>query len=377
MERRTEFDDIRPYYDEEIPAAMRRIAETDMLPLLASYVYPEKSKEEVKELLYSFQTIHDFQFEVMKHVNEQVIKRSISKFTNSGLEKLDPQKIYLFISNHRDIMLDSCLLQYALYLHGFDTTEITFGANLMSSPLIIDIGKANKMFRVERGGNMKEFYNALLHLSKYIHYVITEKKQGMWIAQRNGRTKDGNDRTDQAIINMFCLADPKNKVETLAELHIVPVAISYEWESCDILKTLELYESKDKPYVKKQGEDVNSIITGIMQPKGAVHIEFCDEITRDDLLSFSDLSTKEFLLKVAKLIDSRILSGYKLCENNYIALDLLNNNNNYSAHYSEEQKQIFIKHMQKLEQHTDKNLNLLKEIFLGIYANPVINKLSL
>lgn len=374
MQRRAEFDDIRPYYDEEIPAAMRRIAESDVLPLLASYVYPDKSGEEVKELLCSLKTIRDFQLEVMKHVNEQVIARSISRFSYNGLEKLDTRKRYLFISNHRDIMLDSCLLQYALYQQGHETTEITFGANLMSSPLIIDIGKANKMFRVERGGNMRAFYRSLSHLSHYIHYAITEKKQSVWIAQRNGRTKDGNDVTEQGIISMFCLTNPKNNIEALSELNIVPVAISYEWESCDILNAMEVYESRNKRYVKKPGEDVNSIITGILQPKGAVHIEFCDEIRPDELFTLADKPSKDFHQEVAKLIDSRILPAYKLSPNNYIALDILNGSNEYSGHYSPDQKELFLRHMKEIEQYNKANDDVLRTIFIKIYANPLINK---
>ena len=156
----SQFDDIRPYYDSEIPAAMKRIVDSDFFGLLCTYVYPRHNSEDVRQMMCSFKTIRDFQLEVMRCVNEQVIARSITDFTYSGVEQLDPKKKYLFISNHRDIMLDACLLQYILYKNGHETTEITFGANLMSSPLVIDIGKANKMFRVERGGTMKDFYQS-------------------------------------------------------------------------------------------------------------------------------------------------------------------------------------------------------------------------
>ena len=191
------FDDIRPFTDSEIPAAMRRIAESPQFPLLAQYVYPGEDIGRIKEMLLQFQNVYDFQHEVMRCVNEQVIARSTTSFTFDGFDVLDPQKRYLFVSNHRDIMLDACLLQYVLWQCGHETTEITFGANLMSSPLVIDIGKSNKMFRVERGGSPREFYRSSVHLSEYIRYCITEKHQSVWIAQRNGRTKDGIDQTDQ------------------------------------------------------------------------------------------------------------------------------------------------------------------------------------
>ena len=214
MKKNPKFDDIRPYYKEEIPAAMHRLADCEVFPLLASYVYPNEPIEDVRKKIASFTTVDQFQLDTMRHVNEQVIARSITSFTGNGIERLDPNKNYLYVSNHRDIMLDACLLQYYLVINGFDTTEITFGANLMMNPVVIDVGKSNKMFRVERpGGDIKEFYRASLHLSEYIRYVITEKGQSVWIAQRNGRTKDGNDATDQGVIKMFCMSEPKDKIK--------------------------------------------------------------------------------------------------------------------------------------------------------------------
>lgn len=371
--RKPEFDDIRPYYEEEIPEAMNRIADSSSFPLLASYVYPNQNIETVREQIRSYKSIRDFQLEVMRCVNEQVIARSITSFTYNGIEKLSPEKKYLFVSNHRDIMLDACLLQYILYKNGHETSEITFGANLMQGQLITDIGKSNKMFKVARpGNNPRDFYLGSLHLSKYIRYVLTEKGESVWIAQRNGRTKDGIDRTDQGIIKMFGLSRSDNKVEALVELNIVPVAVSYEWESCDVLKTLELYASKSTKYIKKPGEDLTSILTGIMQPKGRVHIEFCDIITRDDLVQFDNCTSSDYNRKVANLIDQRICSAYKLSPNNYIAHDLRYGNKEYSAHYSDTEREIFVKHLMGLRKYEDSgDMEELMDIFLGIYSNPV------
>ena len=174
------FDDIRPYYDEEIPAAMKRIAESDVFPLLASFVYPDEPIEKVRQRVESYKNIRDFQHETMYKVNEEIIARSITDFTCSGIERLSPKQPYLYVSNHRDIMLDSCLLQYFLVKNGFETTEITFGANLMSHPVVIDVGKSNRMFKVERpSSNIKEFYRASLHLSEYIRRVICDNKDSL------------------------------------------------------------------------------------------------------------------------------------------------------------------------------------------------------
>lgn len=369
------FDDIRPYYEDEIPAAMQRIADCEVFPLLASYVFPEESIETARKIVKSYQTIREFQHDAMRRVNEQVIARSISDFSCSGIERLNPNKRYLFISNHRDIVLDSCLLQYALVMSGFETTEITFGANLMMNPVVIDIGKSNKMFRVERpGGSIKDFYKASTHLSEYIRYAITEKNESIWIAQRNGRTKNGKDQTDQGIIKMFCMSEPKDKIKALVDLNIVPVSVSYEWESCDVLKALELYESQYTKYTKKPGEDLNSILTGILQPKGRVHIELCEPLSFAELSAFENQTNNEYHKSVAKLLDNRINTAYRLYPNNYIAHDLLYGNMKYRSMYTEEQYNTFVKRMTELERYDTCDQERLREIFIGIYANPVDNK---
>ena len=368
------FDDIRPYYDSEIPAAMQRIASSHFFSLLCSFVYPGRNPADVRQMMLSFRTIRDFQFEVMRCVNEQVIARSTTAFTYTGVEHLDPECKYLFVSNHRDIMLDACLLQYILYKNGHETSEITFGANLMSSSLVVDIGKSNKMFRVERGGTMRDFYLSSRHLSDYIRYVLTEKGQSLWIAQRNGRTKDGRDQTDQGIVKMLCMSYAFDKIKALTDLHIVPVSVSYEWESCDILKALELYQSRSQPYVKKPGEDLNSILTGIMQPKGHVHFTFCPQITGADLQQFDDYTTGDYHRAVASLIDRRINAGYRLYPNNYIAHDLRYGQQHYRNRYSDADLQAFTRRLSKLLEFDIAEADVLRDIFLGIYSNPVDTK---
>jgi len=370
------FDDIRPYYDSEIPAAMRRLVRSEFFSLLCGYVYPDRSVEDVRRMVLGFKTIRDFQLEVMKCVNEQVIRRSINHFTYHGIEQLRPEERYLFVSNHRDIVLDSCLMQYILYRNGHETTEITFGANLMSSPLIIDIGKSNKMFRVERGGNMKDFYMSSRHLSDYIRYDLCQKHESVWIAQRNGRTKDGIDRTDQGIIKMFCLSKPEDKISALDELHIVPVSVSYEWESCDILKALELYESRFEKYIKKPGEDTNSILTGITQQKGDVCITFCQPIQHEELMQFAESTNNQYHQQVARLLDQRIVEAYQLSANNFIAHDLRYGQQRYADRYTPEQKAQFMDHIAALRQFDISEPDTLQDIFLGIYANPINNKIE-
>ena len=365
------FDDIRPYRDDEIPAAMQRIVSDPYFPQVAQYVYPDRSVQEVRDIMLGCRNIYEFQTTVMKQVNEQVIAATTDGLTFGGVERLDPSKRYLFISNHRDIVLDSCLLMYILHTNGHKIGEITFGSNLMKGQMVIDIGKSNKMFKVERGGNPRELYITSVHLSEYIRYAITEKKESVWIAQRNGRTKDGMDRTDQGLIKMLSMSGGKDRVKALAELNIAPVSVSYEWESCDILKALELYASRDgKPYVKKPGEDLNSILTGITQPKGRVHIEICEPLTASDLNAIPpDYVDAQFRHAVAELMDSRICGGYRLFPNAYVAHDIRSGVSEYAGLYTDEQRDAFTARLHELDKYgTDP---ALRDIFLGIYANPV------
>ncbi len=365
----TKFDDIRPYNQDEIAPAMQRIANSEYLPAMAQFVFPGKDIEEVKKMLLSFKTTHDFQIGVMYYFNEQVINNTTTGLSFSGLENLDPQKNYLFVSNHRDIVMDSSFLQQILYKNGFRTTEITFGSNLMSSQLIVDIGNSNKMFKVMRGENPREFYKTSLHLSEYIRHTLTQKGESVWIAQRNGRTKDGNDATDQGIVKMFAMSGSKDLAANLDELNIVPIAISYEWEPCDIFKARELYFSHDgSKYIKEKNEDFISVLTGIMQPKGKVHMSLCEPLRKEE---FSSDYSNEFYKDAATLIDKRIYKNYKLFKTNYIAHDLRSGKNKYTAFYTKEEKEIFLQRLNHAIKTINGDKNVVTSIFLDIYANPV------
>ncbi len=372
------FDDIRPYYDSEIHYAMERICADEAFPLVASYVYPDTPLEEVKRLLRSYNTIYEFQRRTMRTVNERVIANSITDFSGGGSGRLDKDAAYLYVSNHRDIMLDACLLQYYLVLEGFDTSEITFGANLMVNPFVIDIGKSNKMFRIDRPGqDRRAFYLSSLHTSEYIRHAITEKRQSVWIAQRNGRTKDGNDVTDPGVIKMFRMSCRGDAAASVNDLNIVPMAVSYEWESCDMLKALEIYKSRRAAYVKQPGEDMYSVLTGILQKKGRVHIELCEPLEKEEIAEMSRLPGNDFTKAVAGKIDERIISGYRLYPNNYIACDVLSGTGRFAGEYTPSEKEAFLAHISKCGEYADFDTDELREILLGIYANPVKNKFRL
>jgi len=366
------FDDIRPYTDAEISEAMKRIVDNKYFPVIAQFVFPDHDIKEVQKMVCSYTNTYDFQAGAMTAFNNKIMQQTIDNFTYFGIEHVEPSKSYLFISNHRDIVMDSMLLQFLFHSKGLRTTEVTFGSNLMSSQLIIDIGRSNKMFKVVRGENPRDFYNTSLHLSEYIRHAITERNESIWIAQRNGRTKDGNDATDQGIIKMFCMSNKQNLIQSIEELNIIPVAVSYQWEPCDMFKTKELYQSRDGvKYVKQKDEDFISILTGITQQKGNVHLSLCEPLKKEEYMNFANETPNKFYKNIANLIDERIYNNYKLWNTNYIAHDIRSGTNKYAAHYTPEEKEHFLQRFHQVLAQIDGDKAIISSIYLGIYANPV------
>jgi len=371
---RDNFDDLRPYHDDEINPAMQRIADNPLISKVADFLYPDVQIADLKNMLRNITTIREFQKQVMHHAINKIIKKSITNFSFNGFENLEKDRAYIFISNHRDILLDSALLQIALDENGFNTSEITFGSNLMVSDFVVDIGKSNKMFKVIRGGTPRDFYKNSLRLSQYIRHAITEKNESIWIAQRNGRTKDGNDKTDQGIIKMFAMSSDKVLNENILELNIAPMVISYEWETCDAAKLKELYVSRTQKYVKAPGEDLNSILTGITQFKGNVHIEITQPLKDEELVGLKNMDKHEMYNYITNLINTRIHTNYKFWKTNYIAFDIENNSTEYlNKKYTKSDLESFVDRMENTINKIEGNKSDLKSIYLGIYSNPIKN----
>lgn len=367
------FDRIRPYRDDEIPDAMKRIVSSDYFPQISDFVFPDFDLEEARNAFLKCKTINEFQISVMHAFVTRVLFSSVRQFRYTGISTLDRSLSYLFISNHRDIVLDSTLLNYALYLENFRTTEITFGSNLMSSQLVIDIGKSNKMFKVERGSSVHEFIENSMLLSRYIGETIRSKHESVWIAQRNGRTKDGEDRTDQGLIKMLCMGGEGDLISYMDNLHIVPVSVSYQWEPCDVFKTKELVSRmKHGTYVKQEYEDLNSILSGIMLPKGNVCINVCQPLSINDYEDCFAKNRNIFFRNIANLIDRRIVSNYKLWNTNYVAHDIRSGKDTYGKYYTTSDKEIFLQRLNCFLSEIDiEDRSIARNIFLGIYANPV------
>ncbi len=370
------FYDIRPYYDEELPDALKRIAENEHFPAIVKFLFPEENIKDFTKKFLNIKTINEFQLEIMWKAVYSIVESTSAGLQNKGFEKLNNKINYTFIANHRDIVLDSAILQILLTDNNINTSEITFGSNLMLSQFIVDLGKVNKMFKIVRGGSLKELFINSLNVSNYIRYAITEKKVSTWIAQRNGRTKDGSDRTESAVLKMFAMSSKKDFVKNLSELNITPVVISYEYEPCDIQKTIEIYKSKTEKYVKAPWEDLNSIISGIRDYKGRIMLSVADTITEEELIICNDMHKVDKFSQLAKIIDKRIYQNYKLWETNYVAYDILFNTDIFAEQYSYDDKLSFIQYVETKLKNVEGNYQELQEIFLKIYANPIINRIN-
>ncbi|MBO4842220.1 MAG: 1-acyl-sn-glycerol-3-phosphate acyltransferase [Bacteroidales bacterium] len=363
-----EFDDIRPYYDSEIPAAMERMASDPILTPALRFLDENIDVDAFRAKLRQIRSSDQFQHEMMVPICSAIVAKTMTSFTSSGAERIDPSIGTLYISNHRDIVMDAYLHQIVLDQYRIPTCHITFGSNLMDPQFVVDFGMSNKMFRTDRKtSNVRSFLRSSMHLSAYINYVVSHG-DSLWIAQRNGRTKDGRDRTETGLVRMLLMnGNEKAQVEAL---HITPLSISYQWEPCDILKAVERYRTLDgQPYVKAHGEDLQSIITGITQQKGHVHLAFGTPI---DVSGFDDPLRREDIAAIATQIDAQVWRGYRLWDTNYVAYDLLNGTKRFSGCYDPAVRDQFVDKMEhEIAAYPSLDAGKLRELFLKIYAGPV------
>lgn len=371
------FDLLRPYFDSESKEVMERIAQYETYHKAMAFIFPTMSKEEIIKKALDTKSPYEFQTGYMRHAIWSIVNQSANGLTWSGIDKLDKDKSYLFIANHRDILLDSAILQIILDKEEFETSEITFGSNLMDNGFITDFGRMNRMFAVKREGTVKELYEISRQLSAYIRHTIVDKNTSVWIAQRNGRTKDGNDLTQTGLLKMLNLSNNNKAFKTsIIELNIVPLTISFEYEPCDKLKVQELYlSSLHSKYLKAPGEDLTNILTGIKQPKGKIHLAFGTPIKKelDELDNISNENEKIKLL--TSIIDKQIHQNYKLNAVNYIAYDIINQTNLFQNSYTEAEKQEFIDYTNQQISEIIGEEDILRNLFIKMYSMPVENKM--
>jgi 1-acyl-sn-glycerol-3-phosphate acyltransferase len=368
------FDSIRPFYDTEVNEAIHSVVNHPMMKALMSFTFPDVEDEVWKDQLKRTHSIRDFQCNFIYNSVQNVLEKSSEGLTTSGFEKLEPNTSYLFISNHRDIILDTSLLNVALFDHGLVMTASAIGDNLVKKSFLKTLSKLNRNFLVQRGLPPRELLESSKLMSEYIGQLLLRENRSVWIAQREGRTKDGNDATHSGVLKMLAMgSDESNLMDYFKKIKIVPVSISYEYDPTDALKMPQLIaEANDEIYIKEKNEDFVTLLSGIIGQKKRIHIHVGDILDKElDKIAKDFDNTNKQVQALAQTIDDSILQSYKLWPTNYIAYDLLNKSTTYSHFYTENEKSLFER---RLEMKIDQNNPLMVESFLAMYANPVVNK---
>ena len=367
------FEDIRPFTDIEAQGAFNRISRDPIFKALIEQFFSDVSFKEKAQEFRNLKTIFEFHVKFAHRISRATMAMTCNEIHLEGAEYLSQGNAFGFISNHRDIVMDAVILQTYLYESIQQLMEISFGSNLMMNPFLVDVGKICKMYKTERGGTQRELLQKSIRLSQYLRHTIVDKNTSFWIAQRNGRTKDGIDKTDQGLVKMLSLCDRRNLKTHFSNLNITPIAISYQYEPCDYLKVRELYLKQTLgTYNKAPGEDYFSIMNGIKQYKGNVCLRITPPITMEVIKNLSDNET-DFCAEFTQIIDQQINSAYQLWDTNYMAHDLLYNKQQYTEFYTPQRLEEFKLYMKeqlaKIEEIEDKGT--LERMFLGLYANGV------
>ena len=368
------FDNIRPFYDTEVNEAIVASVNHPMMKAIMDFTFPEIDDEIWKEQLKRTHSIRDFQCNFIYKALKKVLEKSSDGLSTSGFEKLEKNTSYLFISNHRDIILDTSLLNACLFEHGLVMTASAIGDNLVKRDFMNTLAKLNRNFLVQRGLSPRELLVSSKLMSEYIAQLLLRENRSVWIAQREGRTKDGNDATHSGVLKMLAMgSDEINLMDYFKKIKIVPVSISYEYDPTDALKMPQLIaEANDKIYIKEKNEDFITLLSGIIGQKKHIHIHVGDVLDKELDKITTEIDNKNNQIQaLAQAIDDSILQSYKLWPTNYIAFDLLNKTNRYSNFYTENEKSLFER---RLEMRIDENNPLMVESFLAMYANPVVNK---
>ncbi|MTH15199.1 1-acyl-sn-glycerol-3-phosphate acyltransferase [Flavobacterium sp. LC2016-01] len=370
------FDAIRPFYDSEINEALHDVVNHPMMKTMMNFTFPEVEDEVWKDQLKKTHSIRDFQCNFIYNTIQRVLEKSSEGLTTSGFEKLEPNTSYLFISNHRDILLDTTLLNVCLFEHGLVMTASAIGDNLVKKAFLATLAKLNRNFLVLRGLTPREMLQSSKLLAEYMGQLLLRENRSVWIAQREGRTKDGNDETNPGVLKMIGMgSDEPNLMDYFKKLKIVPVSISYEYDPTDVLKMPQLMaEANNEVYVKDKNEDFMTILSGIMGTKKRIHISVGDVLDTeiDQIVAENDNGNKQ-VQALAQTIDDVILKNYQLWPTNFIAYDILNETDKFAHKYKENEKSLFER---RLEMRIGSDNPVTRQGFLSMYANPVVNKLK-
>ena len=370
------FKSIRPFNDNEVPKALLQIKDTPLIQAMMAYAFPEDTPAQRVERLLACQKVSDFQVDIMYQVVTKAIEKSITEFTCDGFSALDPKKAYVFVSNHRDIILDTSLLNVALHDNHLSMTASAMGDNLLKKKYLKILAMLNRNIIIYRSLPPREALEHSKLVSEFIHRCITENHRNVWIAQREGRTKNGDDRTQQGVLKMLTLNTPEGvtPLQYLKTLNIVPMSISYEFDPTDVLKLPALIaQHNGVEYVKSKKEDFENIIQGLLGQKGRVHISVGQPLYEEiDAIEKAHQHLNKQLQALAECLDRAIHQQYKLFPANYIAYDLLNKTSIYKDYYNEKEFRQFERRMNNRSNSED----LSQKKFLEMYANPVKNKID-
>lgn len=375
-----DFEEIRSYNNEEVHDVLVRLCNEKQFMKVLSTIYPLLPKEVIKQRLMAFHSNYAFQKEIVYPFLQYLEANMTKGIKLNGLEKIDVSASYLYISNHRDIILDSAFLCGKFIEKEMNTVEIAIGDNLLIYPWIEDLVRVNKSFVVKRGLSARQILESSKRLSAYIAYTIS-KNQSIWIAQREGRAKDSNDRTQESLLKMLNMFGDESFTENLAKLNICPLSISYEYDPCDFLKAKEMQQRRDNSCFKKNPEDdLVNMETGVMGYKGHVVYEITGSINPElQKIALETSGRNEQITLVTELIDRRIHSNYTIFANNKIAYDMLKEGKHFTNEYSSTEKMEFERYLSlQISKITldNKDEQFLRTKLLEMYANPLINKLS-
>lgn len=372
----SKFDDIRSFDDSEVNEAVKSIIRHPMMKALMNFTFPDSEEEIWSQKLKETYSIGDFQKNFISHTIRKILETSSQGMTHSGFNDLDKNTSYLFVSNHRDIILDTSLLNLILLENQHVMTASAIGDNLVQQTFLHKLAKLNRNFLVQRGLPLREQLKSSKLMSEYIFQLLCVENRSVWIAQREGRTKDGNDSTQQGVLKMLAMASEGISLpEFFKKIKIVPLSISYEYDPTDVLKMPQLMaKHNDEVYVKAKNEDFNTMMSGVLGQKKRIHLHAGKVLQSeyDDVVTQCDNKNKQ-LQAIAQIIDDSIIRNYRLWPTNFIAHDLLYQTNQFSENYTEKEKQLFER---RLEMRIDISDEVLRDGFLSMYANPVINKLK-
>lgn len=379
-----EYKDIAPFDDEQFSQKMEKLVNDPGFENAIKYVLPGSDFRELAATLRKIDNKEDFQKKVMLSILRRLEEGTTDGVTDSGLENIDIAQPRLYMSNHRDIVLDASFLGLVMIRHGLPAQEVALGDNLLIYEWIENLVRLNKGIIVKRDLRMTKALEAARQLCGYIHYCISQKKESVWIAQREGRAKDSSDVTQESVLKMLSLnGESDNIAARLMELHLTPVAISYEFDPNDYLKATEfLARRRDPQFKKSQKDDLRSMETGLLKHKGRVHFSICKEINPalEPLLDSTD--KVEIIRHACAIIDKEIHSGYKIYPVNYYAYDKLEGTSEFAGEYTAEQAHSYEEYFNgqldkvRLEDVTKEEREFMLEAMLKMYANPLRNQLK-